>query len=180
MREYLTDAVVLDRYNTGDADARIILFTEKFGKVVVRARSIRKITSKLSSHLQPLSLVTVRLVFSKSVQIVDALKKKNFLVNIREPMAAAEMIELGRLVAEATERDHADVELWQLLSSGVFTGRSILRSLGFDPDHAKCEVCGKSNPERFVLRRASYACARCLPTLVRSREYYALHGAVVK
>ena len=75
MQEYLSEAVVLDRLANGDLNGRVVFLTKRFGKLVGKARSIRKITSKLSGHLQPGNLVQVRMIEKNGLQIVDALKK---------------------------------------------------------------------------------------------------------
>ena len=40
MREYVSDAVVLDRDEIGEADSRVVFYTEKFGRVSARATSV--------------------------------------------------------------------------------------------------------------------------------------------
>lgn len=174
MRDYVTKAIVLDKKEVGELDSRVILFTENFGKVIARAKSSRKITSKLSAHLQPLTRIDVRLMFSNSIQIVDALKIDSLLPTACSKEQAAEMLEAAQLVAETVSDQHPDEELWQLLSRGEFTGRKILIALGFNPEHAKCEVCGRGQPEKFIIRDARYICSRCLPRFARKHEYYAV------
>ncbi len=172
MREYITEAVVLDREDIGEADARIFLYTKEFGKIAARAKSIRKITSKLASHLQPLTLITARLVEKNSFQIVDALALRDFKTMAPTPLALVEMIDVLRLVREVTASEHPDARLWDLLSAGNLLGRAILKVLGFDPEHATCESCGAKLPSYFILQSASYLCKSCLPKIAAKREYF--------
>ena len=74
MQEYVTDAIVLTKRASGEFDGRYSLFTKKFGKMTGRAKSSRKITSKLSGHLEPGNAVKARFIEQKGTQIVDALK----------------------------------------------------------------------------------------------------------
>ena len=53
MQEYVTDAIVLKKDPLGDLDGRYTLFTKRFGKIMAKAKSSRKITSKLAPHLEP-------------------------------------------------------------------------------------------------------------------------------
>lgn len=79
MAEYFTEALVLDKQDLGELDARVFLFTEKLGKVRAKITSARKITSKLSSHLEPLNWIKVRLVERKNdFQVADALRIGKF------------------------------------------------------------------------------------------------------
>jgi len=87
LSEFFTEAIVLDREELGEFDSRIFLYTKILGKVAARAQSARKITSKLSAHIEPLNLVNARLVYGKNFQLVDALRfqklGKDFLKILR-------------------------------------------------------------------------------------------------
>src|SRR3989344_9497714 len=74
MQEYVSEAVVLDKMSQGDLDNRFFLFTKRFGKLVAKAKSGRKITSKLSPHLEPGNVSFVRLIEKNGLQVGDALK----------------------------------------------------------------------------------------------------------
>src|ERR1700734_991038 len=74
MQEYVTRAVVLDKEPRNNQDARYFLFTERYGKIAVRAKSSRKIVSKLAGHLEPGTIASVRVIEQHGSQVVDALK----------------------------------------------------------------------------------------------------------
>ena len=74
MQEYVTDAIVLKKDPLGDLDGRYTLFTTRFGKIIAKAKSSRKITSKLASHLEPGIVTKVRFIETKGTQLIDALK----------------------------------------------------------------------------------------------------------
>ncbi|MDO8574288.1 MAG: recombination protein O N-terminal domain-containing protein, partial [bacterium] len=71
---YFNEAIVLDREPSGETDNRFSIYAKGFGKIVARGKSTRKITSKLSGHLEPGNLVKVRLIEKNGLQVVDALK----------------------------------------------------------------------------------------------------------
>src|SRR3989344_3034493 len=79
MIEYSTKAVVLKRVPKGDFDEVITLYTKDMGKISARAKGIRKITSKLSGHLQVGSLVTARLLRKTDIQLIDAFSNRSGL-----------------------------------------------------------------------------------------------------
>lgn len=55
---YLSDyGFVLRRVNLGEADRFVTLYTKDNGKVEVLAKGVRKITSRRSSHIEPLNLI---------------------------------------------------------------------------------------------------------------------------
>ena len=61
MEEYVTDAIVLEKQPAGESDGRYRLFTERFGRIAAKAKSSRRIISKLAGHLEPGSVAKIRL-----------------------------------------------------------------------------------------------------------------------
>ncbi len=112
MQEYVTDAVVLAKRASGEFDARYTLLTKKFGKMMGRAKSSRKITSKLAGHLEPGSVVKVRFIEKTGVQVVDALKVAQVGISL------ADLAALDRLIPEM----EADAPLWEQILEGRFPG----------------------------------------------------------
>ena len=53
MRELKVEAVILDAKDIYDADRSLLLFSRELGKVYVRARGVRKPTSRLTGNLLP-------------------------------------------------------------------------------------------------------------------------------
>jgi len=152
MQEYLTDAVVLNKIPNGDLDTRYVLFTRRFGKLTAKAKSARKITSKLAPHLEPGTLSAVRLIEKNGLQVVDALKKESLVLPIRE------LHLLGEVLAEA----EPEKGIWASLTNGKLRWPEILKVLGWDPGQAQCAMCGTATPEYFDYRSQDFFCADCL------------------
>lgn len=161
MNEFATNALVLDITQTGEYDGRIILFTETAGKITARAKSLFKLGGKLAGHLQPLTIAQVRLVEKKGVQIVDAITVKRLVTAITPATEAKRLLAVARLIDELTQPHHPDGDLWALIDSGRLMQRELLTVLGFDPEHAKCNRCEKTNPNHFLIRDAVYVCTPC-------------------
>jgi len=179
MQEYLTDAVVLTREPNGDMDSRFSVFTKRYGKFTAKAKSARKITSKLSGHLEPGSISSLRIVEKNGLQIVDALKKNKIAANPRD------LCLLSGLLADS----EPDLGLWNLICGGVsaprrdigaaagaaeFHWRRILKILGWDPAHAACAICGKSDPAVFDAEALEFFCASCSSKLPQDKLIYIL------
>ncbi len=64
---YNTDAVVLHRVATGEADITLWLLTAELGLLVAKAQGARKGTAKMRTHLQLFSLLRISLVRGKYV-----------------------------------------------------------------------------------------------------------------
>lgn len=161
MQEYVTDAVVLAKRASGEFDARYTLLTKKFGKMMGRAKSSRKITSKLAGHLEPGSVVKVRFIEKTGVQVVDALKVAQVGISL------ADLAALDRLIPEM----EADAPLWEQILEGPFSWFAVIKSLGWDPGEAVCAGCGRGDISHFFIPRQEFFCPECI-----SRDVSKLHA----
>ncbi|MBI2024912.1 MAG: recombination protein O N-terminal domain-containing protein [Candidatus Harrisonbacteria bacterium] len=152
--EFYTKAVVLDKEPDGEADSRVFLYTEAFGKIIGRATSARKIVSKLSAHLEPLNLIDIKIVQKNRFQIVDALKIAALPTN-RETLAAL------NLVKELAPEGEPDLDLWGVLAGKNPDGEQILGVLGFDKKFASCGICGSASLKHFLIGDLIYSCPAC-------------------
>jgi len=152
--EYYTEAVVLDKEDSGDFDSRIFLYCKDLGKVVAKATSVRKIVSKLASHLEPGNLVQVRLVRKNAFRIVDALKISNL-------PKKWEILGMLNLIKELTAEGQPDFELWDLLKKEELNGERVLGILGFGTEFAVCQNCAAADPAHFLLNELTYYCVAC-------------------
>ena len=161
MQEYFSDAIVLDRLANGDLDSRVIFFTKKFGKLVAKAKSARKITSKLSAHLEPGNLIQLRLIEKNGLQIVDALKMS------RLTMSPQELYLVSELLAEA----EPESGIWELCAREKFSWQEALKILGWDPMLAHCSDCsGKALS--FHITSQEFFCGSCSSKLPKNKVIY--------
>lgn len=148
MQEYVTDAIVLKKDPLGDLDGRYTLFTKRFGKILGKAKSSRKITSKLAPHLEPGILAKVRFIETKGTQLIDALKSD------RLPLPLGDLHFLSQLLPDA----EPEPALWELLTTGEFAWPAVLNILGWDPEGAACVMCGEKHPQYFYITRQEFYC----------------------
>lgn len=172
MLESFVEALVLDRRETGEYDTLVDLYTKERGKITARAKSARKITSKLSPYLEPLNLIQARVLEGSehpagraSFQIVDALGVERFPLTPQN-------LRLAALVDQLTFELDPDPRLFHVLRES-FAGREgtaaptprVLAVLGYDPAHAGCALCGRA-PEHFLPADAAFYCATCAAPLI--------------
>lgn len=163
MKEHIVHAFVLGRTPHKEHDRTVDLYTKELGRVCALARGLRKITSKLAGHLQPLSFAQVRLVEKNSFQVVDA-KERAALPSSPRAVALAEFIRA------TTAELEPDVRLWydlvraagELRTKGNFSYLPLIRDLGFDPRFASCEMCGEKKVKYFSPSNLSFFCAQCV------------------
>jgi len=157
MREYSSEAIVLRVEPVGEMDLRVSLFTKKFGKLSARARSARKVTSKLAGHLQPGNRVKTRVVEKRGYQVVDALKI-DFLEH--DP---SELHFLHDILPEA----QPEPRLWKHLSEEAFHWPAVLKILGWDPALGRCVIC-EGEPSYFQIKNQDFFCKKCASKLPKN------------
>lgn len=163
MLEYVTEALVLDKTDLGEMDSRVYLFTRDFGKITAKIKSGRKILSKLTSHTEPLSFVTARIVDKNQPQLIDALM-------IKKGIANKSFFKIIALIKDIAPENQPDSNLWEYLSdlkdkdaeAGDFI--NVLKILGFDPKHAKCDNCLNGSPDFFSVTDLIFYCKNCHPS----------------
>jgi recombinational DNA repair protein (RecF pathway) len=148
MQEYVTDAIVLRKDPLGGLDGRYTLFTKRFGRISAKAKSSRKITSKLAAHLEPGILTKIRFIDTRGTQLIDALKID------RVALPLGDLHFLSQLLPDA----EPEPELWNLLTQKGFSWTETLGILGWDPESAECVICGEKHPKYFYIPRQEFYC----------------------
>jgi len=115
---------------------------------MAKAKSSRKITSKLAPHLEPGIVAKVRFIETKGTQLIDALKAE------RVALPLGDLHFLSQLLPDA----EPEPALWELLSEGNFTWTAALAILGWDPAEAECVECGAQHPMYFYITRQEFYC----------------------
>ena len=151
MQEYVSEAIVLKKQHLGDCDIRYSFFTRRFGKMIAKAKSARKITSKLAGHLEPGNLVRVRFIEKTGLQITDALKESRLETSLENLSFLSDLLPEGE----------PEPALWAHCTAGHFAPLDILRMLGWDPVHASCVSCNSSEIDSFHINSQDFFCRQC-------------------
>jgi|SRR5579885_1625696 len=70
MRTFRTEAIVIKRRNSGEADRILTVFTKEYGKLVVKATGIRKVASRRSPHVELLNYSVLTLYKGKGFPVL--------------------------------------------------------------------------------------------------------------
>ena len=100
-RLYKTEAIVLRQRKLGEADRIVTLFTPAHGKLDAKAKGVRKTTSRMAGHLQPLNRCMLQLAQGRTMEVVAGCETLESFQPLRD--------DLGRLsralyAAELAER----------------------------------------------------------------------------
>jgi recombinational DNA repair protein (RecF pathway) len=162
MEEQYTRGVVIERAWEGERDARVLVYTEVFGKVQAKVQGMQRFTSKLSGHLVPGTYADLRIVERKNggLQIVESFSTRKKI----DP----EMFSFLHMLDSVVPLEEPDKKVWEFVEF-VMNGdipprhayRLLLEILGFGPDHAPCAWCGKKQCEHFIPRDVVFLCRSC-------------------
>lgn len=78
IEKYVTQAIVVEAYDSGEHDRSYKLFTREYGLLIAHAKSVRKLESKLRAHVLPRTISLVTLVKGREVwRLVGAEEQKS-------------------------------------------------------------------------------------------------------
>lgn len=70
MRTFKTTGIIIKRKNIGEADRILTILTQDLGKIQVKAKGVRKITSKRASHIEPLNHAQLTLYKTQQMPVL--------------------------------------------------------------------------------------------------------------
>jgi len=104
-RTYRAEAIVLKTLDFGEADRILTLLTRHFGKVRVVAKGVRRSTSRLAGHAEPLSHATFQLARGRELDVLTGAEGRATYRSLREDLVR---IAAGWYVAELADRFTVD------------------------------------------------------------------------
>ena len=156
MHSYTTDAIILKRFNLGEADRVLTILTRDRGRVAAIGRGIRRTKSRLGGHLELFSMTNLTLSEGRtfdSISSADLQEPHTGLSTIVERVNAAHYVAEAvlKLTVEAQEVDR----LFELVAAtfaalarstttaGILAGfqLKLLTLLGHQPLLEQCVHC---------------------------------------
>jgi len=179
-RRYTTDAIVLSRFDLGEADRVLTLITPGGGKLKVIAKGIRRPSSRLGGSLEPFAELTVALARGRTFDVVTQVSVGHAWLRLRDSLeSAATAWYLAELADRSLEERHAAEPLYallrrayELLDAGMAPGRvarwyelHLADELGVRPEVDRCVECDRmldaAGRFRWVPALGGVVCERC-------------------
>ena len=179
-RRYTTEAIVLSRFDLGEADRVLTLITPGIGKLKAIAKGIRRPSNRLGGSLEPFAELTVALARGRTFDVVTEVRVGHAWLSLRDDLeSAATAWYLAELADRSLEERHAAEPLYtmlrrayELLDAGMAPGRvarwyemHLLDELGVRPEVDRCVECDRvlEAHERFrwVPPVGGVVCERC-------------------
>lgn len=165
MKEYLTDAVVLNLKSYREHDRFVDLYTKNFGRLGIKVPAGRKILSKLSQHLDIGNFIKAKFVQKSQLTLVDALAEKKFRFLKNDIARTALFFRLLFLIRTITPEAVPDLPFWHFLLRSLheekLDPKNFLKLLGYSPALAECDNCRSREINSFYVSAQIFLCRRC-------------------
>jgi len=178
--QYVTDAIVLTRFDLGEADRVMTLFTPTHGKLKAIAKGVRRTKSRIGGSLEPLAELRVALARGRTFDVVTQVQVTQPWLRLRDSLESAATAGcLAELADRALEERVAAEGLYtllrhayELLDAGMAPGRvarwyemHLADELGVRPEVDRCVECDRvleaDESFRWVPPLGGVLCFRC-------------------
>ncbi|MCJ7709420.1 MAG: DNA repair protein RecO, partial [Chloroflexi bacterium] len=88
-RRYVTDGIVLSRFDLGEADRVLTMITPGHGKIRIIAKGVRRPTSRLGGSLEPFAELNVGLARGRTFDVVTEVRVGHAWLNLRDSLESA-------------------------------------------------------------------------------------------
>lgn len=155
-RLYKTDAIVLSRFELGEADRVLTLLTPHLGKLKAIARGVRRPTSRLGGSLEPFAELHLVLARGRTFDVVTQATIEHAWLRLREALESTAVAwYVAELADRAIEERHEAFAIYALLrrayallDAGMAPGRvarwfemRLADELGIRPELERCVEC---------------------------------------
>ena len=179
-RRYVTEAIVLSRFDYGEADRILTLITPSGGKIKAIAKGIRRQKSRIGGSLEPFAELRLALAMGRTFEIVTQVSVIHPWLRLRDDLVsfgtASYMAELADGTLE--ERHSAEAvyvllkRAYEILDAGMAPGRvarwfevHLADELGVRPEVDRCVECGRmleaDERYRWMPPLGGVLCERC-------------------
>jgi DNA repair protein RecO (recombination protein O) len=179
-RIHATDAIVLFRFDLGEADRVLTVITPQLGKLKVIAKGVRRPKSRLGGSVEPFAELHLDLVRGRTFDVVTGVAIRRAFLRLRDELeSAATAWYLAELADRSLEERHAAEPVYlllrrayELLDGGMAPARvarwyemRLLDELGLRPEVDRCVECDRmleaEGSFRWVPPLGGALCERC-------------------
>ncbi|HSL96996.1 MAG TPA: DNA repair protein RecO [Candidatus Deferrimicrobiaceae bacterium] len=179
-RRYTTEAIVLSRFDYGEADRILTIITPGSGKLKAIAKGIRKPTSRIGGSLEPFAELRLALAHGRTFDVVTQVAVVHPWLRLRDDLVSFGTASYLAELADGTlEERHATEAVYlllkrayELLDVGMAPPRvarwfemRLADELGVRPEVDRCVECGRlleaNERYRWMPPLGGVLCERC-------------------
>ena len=158
-RPYVTDAIVLSRFELGEADRVLTVLTPEYGKLRIIAKGVRRQKSRLGGSLEPFAELRIALTQGRTFHHVTQVSVSHAWLRMRDSLESAATAWYLAELAERSSEDGGVAEplytllrrAYELLDSGMAPGRvarwyemRLADEMGQRPEVDRCVECDRT------------------------------------
>ena len=157
-RRYVTEAIVLSRFDYGEADRILTLMTPAGGKIKAIAKGIRKPTSRIGGSVEPFAELRLALAHGRTFDVITQVEVLHPWLRMRDDLVSFGTASYVAELANGTLEERHGAEnvylllkrAYELLDAGMAPGRvarwfemHLADELGVRPEVDRCIECGR-------------------------------------
>lgn len=177
---YRAEGIILRHRPLAEADRLVIFYTKEAGKLRASGRGVKKATSRLAGHIEPLTHASLLLVKGANLDIISQAQTLHSFPALREDLhRMVRALYVAEMVDLFTEEQEPHRELFtllletlHLLSTSADSDRILhrfemrfLALMGYEPQLAACSICSRppSATPAFSAVWGGLLCPACAP-----------------
>ncbi len=192
-------ALIISRRDFRENDILVDLYTKNYGKQVAIARGAKKFKAKLSSHIEPLTLVDILIIPTKGISYLVSAKTKESFYQIKHSYNKLQTAGKAlNIFNQSIKENEADQKLFNYLLSWLKKLEEskeedieylfllwmirFLEMQGFMPNFKNCQSCQNklmSGKQFFNFNTGSLLCSNC-QSKYQNKDLYQLSENAVK
>lgn len=172
-----TKALVLRETEYKDADKLLTVLSGEFGKMTIKARGVRKASSRMKGACQLLTYSEFTLLDYNGYLVITEAEPLELFPGLRSDLELLALASYFAQVAEVvSQEDSPNGTILSLTLNALYALSKLKRPqklvkaafelktaaiAGFTPELTACPVCGRTTPDRFDVRLGTVHCAEC-------------------
>lgn len=113
---YKTQGIILRRFNMNEFDKLLVIYAREFGKLLVKAKSLRKKEAKMKESLELFNFVDLLLAKGKNIDTITGVVVGSSFVNLKSNLLSlAAAYYISELLDKLIIGPERDERIWQLI-----------------------------------------------------------------
>src|SRR3954452_9882092 len=179
-RRYTTEAIVLSRFDYGEADRILTVMTPGGGKLKAIAKGIRRPTSRIGGSVEPFAELKLALAHGRTFDVITQVEVVHPWLRMRDNLVSFGTASYLAELADGTLEERSVAEpvylllkrAYEILDAGMTPGRvarwfemHLADELGVRPEVDRCVECGRmlaaDERYRWMPPLGGVLCERC-------------------
>ena len=118
---YKTEGIVIKRNNWGERDKLLFIYSQDFGKILIKAKSLQKKEAKLKESLEPFNHLHLMMAHGRSIDTIVGAVIINSFPSLKShlPLVAAAYY-LSEIIDKLIIGPEKDERIWQLILKAFY------------------------------------------------------------